>query len=84
MIGYYSPASWASTRWNDLSGAGNHATEVGGGSISVVPATNSTPAYLTGKPFLQHTQPNDDPNVVTLFRRYLGLGEVSFNNPAGR
>jgi hypothetical protein len=50
MIGYYSAASWATTRWNDLSGAGNHATEVGGGGISVVPATNSTPAYLRGEP----------------------------------
>ena len=56
MIGYYSAASWASTQWNDLSGAGNHATEVGGGGISVVPATNSTPAYLRGKPLLQYTQ----------------------------
>ncbi len=82
MIGYYSAASWASTQWNDLSGAGNHATEVGGGGISVVPATNLTPAYLRGKPFLQYTQPNHGPDFLTLFRRYLGLGEVSFNNPA--
>ena len=52
MIGYYSAASWASTRWNDLSGAGNHATEVSGGGISVVPATDSTPAYVKGKPLL--------------------------------
>ena len=52
MIGYYSAASWASTQWNDLSGAGNHATEVSGGGISVVPATNSTPAYLRGKTLL--------------------------------
>ena len=57
MIGYYSAASWASTQWNDLSGAGNHATEVGGGGISVVPATNSTPAYLRGKPLNQTMTP---------------------------
>ena len=63
LIGYYSAASWASTRWNDLSGASNHATEVSGAGISVVPATNFTPAYVRGKPSTLCPPPNHVPNV---------------------
>jgi hypothetical protein len=63
LIGYYSAASWASTRWNDLSPVGNHATEVSGAGISVVPATNSTPAYLRGKPLTPCLLSNHAPNV---------------------
>jgi hypothetical protein len=63
LIGHYSAASWFSTRWNDLSGAGNHATEVSGVGISVVPATNHTPAYVRGKPLTPCLLLNHVPNV---------------------
>jgi hypothetical protein len=46
LIAHYNADSWTSSRWTDLSGAGNHVTEVGG-SISVARPVGA-PAYIYG------------------------------------
>jgi alpha-tubulin suppressor-like RCC1 family protein len=46
LIAHYNADSWTGTRWTDLSGVGNHVTEIGG-TISVArPA--GPPAYIRG------------------------------------
>ena len=46
LIAHYNADSWTGSRWTDLSGAGNHVTEVGG-SISVARPVGA-PAYIYG------------------------------------
>jgi hypothetical protein len=47
LIAHYNADSWTGSRWTDLSGAGNHVTEVGGTSISVARPVGA-PAYVYG------------------------------------
>lgn len=47
LIAHYNADSWTGTRWTDVSGSGNHVTEVGGSSISVARPVGA-PAYVHG------------------------------------
>jgi hypothetical protein len=46
LIAHYNADSWTGTRWTDLSGVGNHVTEIGG-TISVARPVGA-PAYIHG------------------------------------
>jgi hypothetical protein len=46
LIAHYNVDSWTGTRWTDLSGVGNHVTEIGG-TISVARPAGA-PAYIHG------------------------------------
>jgi hypothetical protein len=51
LVAYYTADSWnsSSNRWIDLSGAGNHVTEVGGATaISVLKGQGGAPSYVYG------------------------------------
>jgi hypothetical protein len=51
LVAYYTADSWdsSSNRWIDLSGAGNHVTEVGGATaISVMKGQGGAPSYVYG------------------------------------
>jgi hypothetical protein len=48
LIGHYNADSWAGTRWIDLSGAGNHVTELGGTGLAVVQPIGA-PKYISGE-----------------------------------
>jgi hypothetical protein len=47
LIAYYTADSWTGSQWTDLSGAGNHVTEIGGGGFAVA-QSDGIPAYLHG------------------------------------
>jgi len=47
LIAHYSADSWTGSQWFDLSGTGNHVTEVGGSSIAVARPVGA-PAYIYG------------------------------------
>ena len=47
LIAHYNADSWTGSQWFDLSGAGNHVTEVGGSSIAVARPVGA-PAYVYG------------------------------------
>ena len=47
LIAHYNADSWTGSQWFDLSGAGNHVTEVGGTSIAVARPVGA-PAYVYG------------------------------------
>jgi hypothetical protein len=47
LVGYYNADSWTGANWTDLSGAGNHVTEIGGSSIAVARPVGA-PAYVYG------------------------------------
>jgi hypothetical protein len=47
LIAHYNADSWTGSQWFDLSGAGNHVTEVGGSSIAVARPVGA-PAYIYG------------------------------------
>jgi hypothetical protein len=46
-IGWYTGDSWTGTRWNDISGSGNHITSING-SVATTTFSNSTLKYLYG------------------------------------
>jgi len=47
LIAHYSADSWMGSQWLDLSGTGNHVTEIGGSSIAVARPVGA-PAYIYG------------------------------------
>jgi hypothetical protein len=47
LIAHYNADSWTGSQWTDLSGAGNHVTEVGGTTITVARPVGA-PAYVQG------------------------------------
>jgi hypothetical protein len=47
LIAHYNADSWTGLQWTDLSGAGNHVTEVGGTAITVARPVGA-PAYVHG------------------------------------
>jgi hypothetical protein len=47
LVAHYNADSWTGSQWFDLSGAGNHVTEVGGTSIAVARPVGA-PAYVYG------------------------------------
>ncbi len=47
LIAHYNAESWTGSRWTDLSGAGNHVTQIGGTAISVARPVGA-PAYVYG------------------------------------
>jgi hypothetical protein len=47
LIAHYNADSWTGSQWFDLSGAGNHVTEVGGTGIAVARPVGA-PAYVYG------------------------------------
>jgi hypothetical protein len=47
LIAHYNADSWTGANWTDLSGAGNHVTEIGGTSIAVARPAGA-PAYVYG------------------------------------
>jgi hypothetical protein len=48
LIAHYNADSWTGTRWTDLSGYGNHVTEVGGTTVISVAQPVGAPAYVQG------------------------------------
>jgi hypothetical protein len=50
LIGHYNVDSWTGSRWLDLSGLGNHVTEIGGTSNVSVARPVRAPAYIYGAP----------------------------------
>ena len=47
LIAHYTADSWTGSQWSDLSGTGNHVTEIGGSSIAVARPVGA-PAYVYG------------------------------------
>jgi hypothetical protein len=48
LIAHYNADSWTGTQWRDVSGSGNHVTEVGGTSSISVARPVGAPAYVQG------------------------------------
>jgi hypothetical protein len=50
LIAHYNADSWTGSRWTDLSGAGNHVTDIGGTTNISVARSLGAPAYIYGAP----------------------------------
>jgi hypothetical protein len=50
LIAHYNADSWTGSRWTDLSGAGNHVTDIGGTTNISVARPVGAPAYIYGAP----------------------------------
>ena len=50
LIAHYNADSWMGSRWTDLSGAGNHVTDIGGTTSISVMRPVGAPAYVYGAP----------------------------------
>ena len=48
LIAHYNADSWTGTQWTDVSGSGNHVTEVGGTTAISVARPVGAPAYVQG------------------------------------
>ncbi len=50
LIAHYNADSWTGARWTDLSGAGNHVTDIGGTTKISVARPVGAPSYIYGAP----------------------------------
>jgi hypothetical protein len=50
LIAHYNADSWTGSNWTDLSGAGNHVTDIGGTTNISVARPVGAPAYIYGAP----------------------------------
>jgi hypothetical protein len=50
LIGHYNADSWTGSSWTDLSGAGNHVTDIGGTTSISISRPVGAPAYICGAP----------------------------------
>jgi hypothetical protein len=50
LIGHYNADSWTGSSWTDLSGAGNHVTDIGGTTGISIARPVGVPAYIYGAP----------------------------------